>query len=99
MSREKTVEEVREEFLEHIRGLVNYWDGVENYTTKDKLQGLAFSILTTLDGCTDLPSFIVAPLPHKDDKQYKIEEDENYYPENHNIDVKCDIAGDLHELY
>lgn len=100
MSREKTTEEVREEFLDHVRYLVSYWDRIEKETTKEKLSGLAFSILSALDGCSaGLPSFIVAPCPHPEDKQYHIDNDEDYYPENHDVDVKCDIAGCLHELF
>jgi hypothetical protein len=99
MSREKTMEEVKEEFLNHIRGMVDYWNEIQKDTTKEKLNGLAFSILTMLDGYSSMPSFIVAPLPHEDDKEYNIENEEDYYPENHNSDVKCDIAGSLHELF
>jgi hypothetical protein len=100
MSREKSEYEVREEFLNHVRRLVEYWNGIEKDTTKEKLEGLAFSILTTLDGeSATLPSFIVAPLPHEDDKEYHIDNDEDYYPENHNANVKCDISGCLHEMF
>jgi len=102
MCREYTKEEVREQFLYHVRTMVNYWDSIPKKTTKEKLSGLAFSILTALDGCAgDLPGFIVAPLSHPNDKQYRIENEENYYPENHEIEnkIKCDIAGGLHELF
>jgi len=102
MSKEYTKEEVREQFLDHIRMMVDYWDSIPKETTKEKLSGLAFSILTALDGCSaDLPSFIVAPLSSPEDKQYHIDEDENYYPENHEIEgkIKCDIAGGLHEFF
>lgn len=99
MSREKTEDEVRDEFLEHIRVMIDYWNNVESQSTKDKLEGLAFSILVAIDGGSSaLPSFVLAPLPHEDDKQFNIDGDEDYYPENHNSDVKCDIAGYLHEL-
>lgn len=102
MSREYTTEEIREQFLDHIRAMVNYWDSIPKETTKEKLDGLAFSILAALDGSSaGLPGFIVAPLPHQDDKQYNIENDENYYPENDEIEnqIKGDIAGLLHELF
>ena len=102
MSREYTTEEIREQFLDHIRVMVNYWDGIPKETTKEKLSGLAFSILVALDGCAgDLPGFILAPLPHPDDKQFNIDEEENYYPENHEIEdkIKGDISGGLHELF
>lgn len=101
--REKTTEEIREEFLKHVRHLIQYWDEVSGKnapeTQKERLEGLAFSILVALDGNTmALPKFIVAPDPHPDDKEYLISEGNNYYPENHNSDVKGDIAGCLHEL-
>lgn len=100
MSKEKSVEEIREEFLSHVHNLVDYWNNVDERSTKEKLSGLAFSILSTLDGCSaELPSFIVAPLPHEDDKQYHINNGDDYYPENHNSNVNCDIAGELHELF
>lgn len=102
MSREYKTEEIREQFLDHIRGMVNYWDNVSKETTKEKLSGLAFSILVALDGeAGDLPGFIVAPLPNPNDKQYLINEDEDYYPENHELEdkIKGDISGCLHEMF
>lgn len=100
MSREKTMEEVREEFLGYIEMMINYWDDINSKNTKEKLNGLAFSILSMLDGCSaSLPAFIVAPFPHKDDKNFNIEEGNNYYPENNYTNIKCDIAGELHEFF
>jgi len=101
--REKTTEEIRGEFLKHVRSLINYWDKVESKegpkSQKDRLEGLAFSIMVALDGgAMALPGFIVAPSPHPDDKEYHISEGSNYYPENHELDIKGDIAGGLHEL-
>lgn len=98
--REKTVEEVRCEFVDKVGDLVDYWSYQEGMSDKDKVEGVAFSILTMLDGCSlDMPGFIVAPLPHEDDKEYDIENGENYYPQNHNSNVKCDIAGVLHYTF
>jgi hypothetical protein len=100
MSRELTPEEVRERFLRHVNGLVDYWDKVEKDTTKEKLRGLAFSILGTLDGCSgDIPGFIVVPCPHPDDREWHMERDEDWWPENNEPDVICDIGGSLHELF
>ena len=100
-SREFTEDEIRQQFLDHVRVLVNYWDKeVSEHTQTERLSGLAFSILTTIDGySTGLPAFILAPCPHEDDKQFCINNEENYYPENHESRVKCDIAGELHELF
>ena len=98
MSKEFTKQEVREKFLKHIGGLVKYWEN-QSTTSKDKLEGLSFSILAAIDGSAmALPSFILAPCPHPDDKKFHIDEESNYYAENHNSDIKCDIAGGLHEL-
>lgn len=100
MSREKTVEEVRSDFLNHIKIMISCWDNLSNKTTKEKLEGLAFSILVALDGEAGiLPAFIVAPFPHPDDKQFNIDENENYYPENDDAKINCDIAGSLHEYF
>jgi hypothetical protein len=108
--REYTVEEVRKQFLEHIWHLTDYWNKAERAgDQKDRLEGLAFSILSTLDGSSvaipgfivapDAPKFILAPIAHETDKEYNKEQGENWYPENHNSNVKCDIGGTLHELF
>jgi hypothetical protein len=101
MSREWTEDEIREKFLAHVRVMVDYWDREPRAETqKRRLEGLAFSILVALDGCAGgLPGFIVAPSPHPEDKAFHQSEGENYYPENHEADVKGDIAGCLHELF
>lgn len=95
-SRELTQDEVRDNFLSHIKGCIHYWNSQPGPQIS-KLEGLAFSILAAIDGCTDLPGFILAPLPHKDDKQYCIDNEEDYYPQNSEGIVNCDIAGTLHE--
>ncbi len=98
--RELTVEEVRNKFLKHCRLLVDYWDKVEDRTTKEKISGAIFSVLAMLDGSNiDLPGFIVAPRPHENDKKFCKKEGENWYPENHKSNIKCDIGGSLHEMF
>lgn len=42
-----------DEFLNAIKWYVNYWDR-QNETTKEKLEGLAFSILVILDGHSEI---------------------------------------------
>lgn len=103
--REFTEDEVRKAFLEYVWQIIDYWEGqcdqeVAQYPCRKKLEGLAFSLLVTLDGeSIDLPGFIVAPRPHPSDKAYHQENNENWWSENHNADVKCDIGGCLHELF
>lgn len=100
-SREYNEEEIKQQFLDHVRHLVHYWDEETRATSqKERLDGLAFSILSAIDGCSaSLPSFVLAPLPHEDDKQYAIDNGDNYYPQNHESDIKCDIGGSLHECF
>src|ERR1051325_5807020 len=98
MSVELTKKQVRDRFLNPVRALVPYWDSIETKSSREKLDGLAFSIMSALDGSAmALPRFVVAPAPHPDDKQYHIERGEDYYPEAPELD--SDISGCLHELY
>ena len=102
MSKELTKKEVRENFGSHAAYLTKYWENESRAkTSKEKLEGLAFSLLAALDGsCGAIPSFMVIPMPHKDDKKYCIQHGENYYPESKINPLKgCDIAGSLHEIF
>lgn len=100
--RQWTEKEIREKFLRQVAGMSEYWaklqpvDGTPK-TVQERLDGLAFSILAMLDGCNiGIPGFIVAPAPHDDDKEYCINEGENWFPQQADL---CDIGGGLHELY
>lgn len=97
--REYTMDEIRQEFLEQVWTTIDYWHNLPDKTCRDRMEGLAFSLLVILDGGTSLPAFIVAPATHPDDKAFFISEDENWYPENYDIDIKADISGPLHELF
>jgi hypothetical protein len=90
--RAHTAEEGRDKVLELVASYVDYWDKEARVTTsKEKLEGLAFSIMVIFDGGTGLPGFTVKANPHRDDKAYHIKNGENYF------DPKLDIAGGLHE--
>ena len=102
MSREKTVDEMREEFLSRVRILIDYWAEVGGpdspKTTKDRLAGLAFSMLVTLDGgAADLPGYLIIPNSSEEDKAWYQEQGENYYPVPPD-NIEGDIGGYLHEL-
>jgi hypothetical protein len=92
------VDEVRAKFLTHVAGLIQYWDEAERGgSQRERLEGLAHSILVALDGnAMALPGFVVAPAPHPSDRAYCVKEGENYYPEA--PAVECDISGELHSL-
>lgn len=68
---------LRDELLAHIRAMVRYWatlpevDPVTGLTltTRGRCDGVAFSILSALDGCAGLPAFdLVAQVYAEDDE-------------------------------
>jgi hypothetical protein len=82
--------------------MVRYWatlPDVDNatgrqMTVSDRCDGVAFSILTMLDGSSsNLPGFALRPTPHPDDKAFNIAEGENWF------DPGCEIVDALHEHY
>lgn len=86
MSKAKTKEEVREEFLRKIKAIANYWATVNlsgpgmTDTIAERCDGVAFSILNIFDGTSvDLPAMDIALAPHEDDKEYYIEHEEDWY--------------------
>jgi len=92
--RAKTVEEVREEFLSHVRMLASYWADLPNKNARAKCEGVAFSILSAIDGCSmSLPAFDMIPHPHEEDKQYYIDNGENWYEQEIMNDCQ------LHEMF
>lgn len=90
--------EVQDEVLNYIDEMIVYWSKEESRNTTEKLAGLAYSILSILDGeVRGFPQFIVAPLPHPKDNIIDIEEGEDYYPENHKVfrKIRGNISGNL----
>ncbi|MCP4393201.1 MAG: hypothetical protein GY804_02885 [Alphaproteobacteria bacterium] len=89
-------EDVREVFLDHLRHLVDYWDK-EHQTpiTRDKLSGMAFSILSFIDGCCDLPQIDLVYNPDPEYKQDCIDEGLDYIERGTVINDDCM----LHELF
>ena len=94
-----TEAEIREQFLKQVWGLARYWAGMDNSnvepnsTPLDRITGFAHSLLANIDGCSlAMPGFKMTPCPAPEDKEYCIENDENWYPDD------VDIAGGLHEL-
>lgn len=94
MAREYTKEEVREQFLSRVEVITRYWDRVEDMTSEEKLEGLAFSIMNIFDGTSSLPAFDIVVKPHPEDKEYLIAEGENYYQDG--MVINDDVM--LHEL-
>ena len=97
MTSEMTYEQVREAFVNGVSFWIDYWlDEDKTPETKDKLEGLASSIMCMLDGHTvTFPAFIVAPLPSEADKKFSIELKNDWYPKNCSDNIKCNISGRL----
>ena len=98
--REMTAEECREAFLAYVHTLVLFWEREARVESlRERLDGLAFSILAALDGSAGgVPAFLVAPDPHPDDKAYRRENGEDWWPENHTVAVAGQLT-ELHEHY
>jgi hypothetical protein len=97
--REQTAEETREIFLNHIKHLVKYWARVETDSKEEALDGLAFSILVSLDGgCIDIPRIALIPYPHPEDMEYNQSQGENWH-RPFDASEYCDIGGSLHESF
>lgn len=95
MSRAKTVEEVREEFIAHIRSIAAYWAKAPNADTREMCDGVAFSILNVFDGTSgSMPAFDIIVRPHPEGKQFSIDNGDNYYEDGMVIN-ECQ----LHEMY
>lgn len=102
-SREYTREEIQELFLERVWILVNYWSKIDK-PKEYCLSGLAFSLLSEIDGENDgtLPGFLLIPNPGMEDKDYFVQREENYFPYifgDETIDDLIDIGGNLHEKF
>lgn len=94
------VDEMRKLFLDHLHHLVAYWAGEEGSNVPptqgatERLDGLAFSILSALDGCSlAVPGYALVPLSDPEDMEFHRQNDENWYPEG------TDIGGALHEQW
>jgi hypothetical protein len=93
---ELTKEQVRDRLLDHVWGLVGYWSA-QGGDVRARLAGLAFGILSALDGeTTALPLFVVAANPHPVNQAYLAAQGEDLFP---SVDVvpSTDIGGTLHD--
>lgn len=64
-----TKEEARLKVLQHLKRLVKYWDTCPNAGTQaERIDGVIFSLLVTLDGGSgDFPAMDIVLRPHKED--------------------------------
>jgi hypothetical protein len=75
-----TDEEVREQFLEKVYDIKEFWEKeTKQKSTKDKLEGCIFSILALLDGSSiNFPAVALIASPHSDDEEYHKKLGENW---------------------
>lgn len=78
MSRAYTDKEVRKIFIDHLKGMAEYWDK-SGKDKADSLDGFIFSLFNLFDGATGLPAFDLVVRPHPDDKSYYQKLGENYF--------------------
>ena len=97
MSASYTEQEMREMFLKNIRDIAKYWDNVERETTLEKIHGAMFSMLNIIDGNAGATpcSFDIVARPHPSDKEYLIDNDEQWVEDGMVINSDCH----LHEFY
>lgn len=102
MSKQHSRDEIRKRFLSHCWELIDYWlTQSRRETERERMSGCVFSILAMMDGSTiGLPGFLVIPNPHEDDKQFAIDNGDDYFPfPEGDVDECVDIGGCLHELF
>ncbi len=91
-----TKDQAVDNFLEHIRALIWYYEREDRLpTSKEKLEGLAFSILVAFDGESDMPGMDIVMRPHPDDKDFRIEYGEDWYEDG--MVINSDI--EMHERW
>lgn len=80
MSRAYTDEEMLDMFMSGIRNNIKYWALLPDKTIEDRISGAIFSTLCMIDGVSGaFPCCLnLVCDPHQEDKQYCIDNDENY---------------------
>ena len=73
-----TEKEIRSNFIDQIYCILDFWENESRaITTRDKMNGAAFSILAMLDGeSMDIPGFRVSPIGTEEDRDYHLVEGE-----------------------
>jgi hypothetical protein len=98
-----TSEEVTKQFLESVAHRIHYWQTQPNCgTMEDRVAGVVHSVFAILDGRTlPLPAFDLVPAPCDGDKEYHIDNGENYYDPKQYVSVSLTemLYPTLRELY
>jgi len=88
-------QECRDAFLQYVRGLIDYCEKeTRKQSVREKLELLVFAILVSIDGeSVEVPGFRFIPNPHHDDREYRRNRGENWWPDD------VDIGGCLHDQF
>lgn len=97
MSRAYTEEELRGIFIDGFKHLADYWARECPNDSARACEGLAFSMLVMIDGCSSaFPCSVdLVMRPHPDDKAFLIEEGENWVGDG--MVINSDVA--LHDEF
>ncbi len=91
-----TKEEVQEKFLNHLRAIAKYWANEACQTAQERCDGVAFSILSLIDGSIlGLPAIDLALCPHESDEAFCRSNGENWFEDG--MIINDDVA--LHEMW
>jgi hypothetical protein len=77
----RTAEELRDNFMDTCRNLVDYWASVQvdRDTRHERLSGLLHSFLCIFDGVSGgMPAFDIVASPHPDDREFHRSEGEDW---------------------
>lgn len=98
MNREYTAEEVRQQVLEHVNNMVSYWSTHPGITVEERCDGVAFSVLSMLDGCAGLPAFRVSVKADPEDREIRMLEGQNWYPPGLAINEDCELHDEYSQM-
>jgi hypothetical protein len=63
IKKQEDTRSTRNIFIEHIHDLIDYWHDLPNKTPRERMEGIVFSLLVTLDGESGgMPAYLVKPL-------------------------------------
>jgi hypothetical protein len=104
--RQKTSEEIRNEFFALVHRYIDYYDKEPHFkTTREKLEGFAFSLMNVFDGTSSGIgcAFLLVPTCSASDPEFLRDEGENWYPVNEKVTeiMEGEISGGdmLHEKF
>ncbi len=87
MSKPISQEEASERVMNHFAMMSAYWASLPDKTSLERCNGLAFSILSMLDGCSmALPRIELVVRPHPDDQSFAQQNKEDWFIDGQVLD-------------